>query len=201
MSLKKPFCYMVPILFLILAVQAQVWAGEPTDAIKRTSDKILAIVTDPGLKDAARADERKSLIRKAVDERFDWEEMSRRSLARHWAQRTDEEKKEFIEVYGHLLERTYMDKVEGYSGEKVYYVGEEVDGAYGAVDVKIVTLKNVEIPVQYRLKKKGNEWFVYDISIEGVSLVNNYRAQFNSILMNSSYKELVKKLKDKMVEK
>jgi len=189
------------ILFILMAMKAHGWAGEPTDKIKLTSDKILSIVTDQNLKDPARAKERKTLIRKAVDERFDWAEMSRRSLAVYWAKRTPEEKKEFISLYGQLLERTYLDKVEGYSGEKVIYEGESIDGDFSIVNVQIVTLKNVEIPVQYRLLKKGNNWLVYDIIIEGVSLVNNYRAQFNSILARSSFAELIKKLKEKTAEK
>lgn len=188
-------------LVFVLVIEAPLFAGEPTDKIKQTTDKILSIVTDQNLKDPAKAEERKRLVREAVDECFDWEEMSRRSLARYWRKRTDEEKKEFISLYAQLLERTYLDKVEGYSGEKVLYEGEKIDGNYSVVDVKIVTLKNVEIPVKYRLKKKGNDWLVYDISIEGVSLVNNYRAQFNNILMRSSFKELIKKLKKKVAVK
>ena len=174
------------------------WAGGPTEKIKDTTDKILSIVTDPALKDPARAEERKRLIRKAVDERFDWEEMSRRSLAREWLKRTDEEKQEFIGLFGELLERTYLDKVEGYSGEKVYYEGESVDGDYGVVEVEIVTSKDIEIPVKYRLRKKGEDWAVYDISIEGVSLVNNYRVQFKNIISRSSYGKLVERLRSKV---
>ncbi|HIJ58478.1 MAG TPA: ABC transporter substrate-binding protein, partial [Deltaproteobacteria bacterium] len=95
-------------------------------------------------------------------------------------------------------ERTYLDKVEGYSGEKVLYVGERVDGKYGIVVVKIVTKKDTEILVKYKLKNKGGEWLAYDISIQGVSLVNNYRKQFNSIMTRSSYEDLVKKLRKKV---
>jgi phospholipid transport system substrate-binding protein len=91
-----------------------------------------------------------------------------------------------------------MSKVEGYSGEKVLYEGERVDGDYATVKVKIVTKKNVDIPVEYRLKKEKNDWLVYDISIEGVSLVNNYRNQFNSTVTQSSYENLMKKLRAKV---
>ena len=173
-------------------------AAEPTDQIKKTTDKILAIVRDPALKAPGEATKRKKLIRDAVDERFDWEEMSRRTLARHWARRTKGEKKEFIDLFGVLLERTYIDQVGNYSGEKVVFMGQEVDGDYGIVKVKILTEKETEIPVWYRLKKKRNDWFVYDVSIEGVSLINNYRTQFNSIIVRSSYKNLIKKLRAKV---
>jgi phospholipid transport system substrate-binding protein len=96
--------------------------------------------------------------------------------------------------------RTYLDKVEGYSGEKVIYENERVDNNYGVVQVKIVTQQQTEIPTEYRLKRQGEGWLVYDISIEGVSLINNYRSQFNSIILRSSYGELIKKLKEKVAE-
>ena len=93
-----------------------------------------------------------------------------------------------------------MDRVGDYSGEKVLYGRESVDGDYGVVRIKIVTRKETEIPVMYRVKKKAGDWFVYDISVEGVSLVNNYRSQFNSIILKSSYKDLIKKLRAKVKE-
>ena len=166
--------------------------------MKDTTNKIIAIVTDPALKAPEKKKEKDALIRTAVDERFNWEEMSKRTLARHWAARTEEEKKEFISLFSKLLERTYLDKVEGYSGEKVLYVDQVVDGQYATVSVKIVTKKDTEISVLYRLKKDGDKWLVYDIVIEGVSLINNYRKQFNSIIVRNSYKELVEKLREKV---
>jgi len=190
---------MVPLLFFMtLVISGSSIAGGPTEDVRKTTDKLIAIVSDPAMKSADRAAERATRIRKAVDERFDWKEMSKRTLARHWKKRTEREKEEFIDLFGKLLERTYLDKVEGYSGEKVLYVGERVDGNYGIVVVKIVTRKDTEILVKYKLKKKGGKWLVYDISIEGVSLVNNYRKQFNSIMTRSSYEDLIKRLRTKV---
>jgi len=188
---------MVSVFLIILGTLAPAMAGEPTEQIKQTTDKILSILTDPNLKNPARAQERKQSVSRTIDERFDWEELARRSLAQHWAQRTPDEKKEFIQLYRELLERTYLNKVQDYSGETVRYEGESIESDYAMVKVRILTSKNTEIPVDYRVMKKGNNWLVYDISIEGVSLVNNYRSQFNSILQKSTYQELVKKLKDK----
>lgn len=189
------------IIVILVFFSAHVYAGEPTEKIKETTDKIIAIVTDPELKKPEMKEKRRKLIREAIDERFDWEEFARRSLSIYWRKRTPEEKKEFIKLYGKLLERTYLDKVEGYSGEKVYYTGEKIDGDYATVDVKVLTPEKVEIPIQYRMKKNHNRWMVYDIIIEGVSLVNNYRAQFKSIIMRSSYRGLIKKLREKVEEK
>jgi len=186
-------------VLLILAASASVTAaGEPTEQVRKTTDRIIAIVTDPGLKEADKSREKSRQIRNVVDDRFDWEEMSKRTLARYWKDRTENEKEEFIDLFGRLLERTYLDKVEGYSGEKVLYVDEKVEGKYAIVSVRIVTRQETEIQVDYRLQNKKNEWLVYDISIEGVSLVNNYRKQFSSIMTRSSYKDLVEKLRSKV---
>jgi phospholipid transport system substrate-binding protein len=177
-----------------------VWAGVPTEKVKETTDKIIAIVSDPALKEPAKEKERREQIRRAVDEMCDWQEMSRRSLGRYWAQRSEQEKKEFIRLFGHLLERTYVDKVEGYSGEQVIYTGERVDGDYAEVDVKIVTKKNTEIPVVYKLRSRDQQWWAYDMVVEGVSLVNNYRTQFSDIMAKSSFEGLMKKLREKSAE-
>ena len=187
--------------FLLMVIFATpCFARAPTDGIKKTTDRILVIVSDPALKGPENDKKRGALIREAVDERFDWEAMTQRSLARHWRKRTPAEKKEFITLFGKLLERTYLDKVGSYSGEKVIYVGESVDGKYATVTAKILTHSDTEVEVLYRLKDKNGDWRVYDISIEGVSLVNNYRKQFNSIISRSSYDELVRKLREKVAE-
>jgi len=172
-------------------------AGGPTDRMKDTTDKIIAIVSDPALKGPDKSEAKKQSIRAVVDEVIDWEEMSRRSLGIHWQKRTDEEKREFVRLFSQLIEKTYKDKVEDYAGEKVNYVGEKIDGDYAEVESRILTSKNTEIPVNYKMTRKQGKWWVYDIVIEGVSFVNNYRTQFNSILASSSYPGLVKQLKAK----
>jgi phospholipid transport system substrate-binding protein len=187
------FCF-----FFVLGTTVPVLAGEPTEQIKQTTDKILSVVKDPGLKSPSKAQERRRLIRKAADERFDWEEMARRSLGRYWTQRTTDEKEEFVSLYSKLVERTYMSQVENYSGESVRYGKETIDGDYAVVAVDILTRKNKDISVDYRLQKEGDQWLIYDVSIEGVSLVNNYRTQFNSIIQQSSYENLVKKMRAKV---
>ena len=186
---------------LMVTLAPPCFGGAPTDGIKKATDRILVIVSDPALKGPENKGKRGKLIRQAVDERFNWEAMTKRSLARHWRGRTEAEKKEFIELFGKLLERTYLGKVGSYSGEKVIYVGETIDGKYGTVTAKILTHSHTEVLVLYRLKIIGGDWRVYDISVEGVSLVNNYRKQFNSIILRSSYDDLVAKLREKVAEK
>ena len=183
--------------FLTLVMTLPSLAKQPMEQIRETTDRIIAIVSDPALKSPEKAKERKRLIRRAVDERFDWEEMSRRSLARHWKQRTEEEKREFIFLFGKLLERTYLEQVENYSGEKVLYLNETIEEkGFGDVRIKIITRQETEIPVRYKVKKNGDSWYVYDISVEGRSLVNNYRKQFRQM----SYKKLIKQLKAKVAQ-
>jgi phospholipid transport system substrate-binding protein len=198
MKLSRLYRWILPVCPFFLLV-APVFAGDAKDQIKQTTDRILSILSDPSYKGSGKTDLRRKEIRKAVDERFDWEEMAQRALATHWSKRSPEEKKEFVGLFRDLLARAYMDKVEGYSGEKIVYTSETVEEDRAVTKVKIVTSKNKEIPLEYRLMKKGPQWWVYDISIEGVSLVNNYRTQFNSIILKDGFDELVKKLKEKRI--
>ena len=197
---RRSFLLWLVTVFLLTGVSLSASAGTPTELIKETTDKIISILTDPDLK--GQPEKRRSLIRKAADEIFDWEEMSRRSLGHHWRKINEEERKTFVELFSQLLERTYMEKVEDYSGEKVSYLGgEKVEGDYATVEMKVLTSKNTEIPVVNKMKRTDGKWMVYDVAIEGVSLVNNYRTQFNSILSKSSFSELLDMLRKKISEK
>lgn len=175
-------------------------AGEPTEQVKETVDAVIKILNNKELKKPEKQEERRSKIREIVEKRFDFEEMAKRSLALHWKNRTPDEQKEFVSLFSDLLEDTYIRKIERYEDEKVVYTDERTDGPYATVKTKIITEKEVEIPVDYKIFKKGQKWEIYDIVIEGVSLVNNYRTQFNQIIRSGSYEELVKKLKKKTVK-
>ena len=196
--LQNFLCRTIALLLLIFGFAASSLAGEPTDHIRKTTDKMINILHDPVLKN--NVDERRKMLRNAVNERFDWREMAQRSLAHHWKSLSEEERKEFIPLFTDLLENTYMNRIENYSGDKVNYEDEKVQGNYSLVKVTIFTDKQVEIPVVYKMKKKGQEWMIYDVSIEGVSLVKNYRQQFDSVILSSSYQGLVEKLKEKVAK-
>lgn len=200
MGRKMLFFSMLCLVF-ILGYSLNAFAADPMETIRTTTNKIISIVSNPELKGPEKQEEREKLIRAAVDEIFDREEMSRRTLAIHWKGRTPEEREEFMKLFEDLLEQTYIDRVESYSGEKVDYEGERIQGNYAMVKVRIMAKEGTDIPVSYRMIKKNNNWFVYDVSIEGVSLINNYRTQFNSIIERSSFKELIKKLKAKVASK
>jgi phospholipid transport system substrate-binding protein len=173
-------------------------AGLATDQVKGTVDQVIKILTDPALKGEKKIRERRAKIRQVVLQRFGFTEMSKRSLGRYWSERTPEERTEFVRLYTDLLERAYIDRVDGYTGEQVVYLGESVDGDYSEVKSKIVTKRNQEIPILYRLQKTNANWEVYDVIVEGVSLVNNYRTQFSKIIRTSSYQGLVKKMQVKL---
>ncbi|MCZ7581816.1 MAG: ABC transporter substrate-binding protein [Fimbriimonadaceae bacterium] len=182
----------------ILAMPGQGLAGPATDQVKGTVDQVLEILTDPTLKDDRRTKERRAKLRQTVLERFDFSEMSKRSMGQHWKERSPEERTEFVGLFTDLLERAYIDRVEGYTGEQIVYLEERTDGNYSEVRTKIVTKRNQEIPIAYRLQRADSKWSVYDIVVEGVSLVNNYRTQFSKIIRTSSYRDLVKKMQAKV---
>lgn len=198
--MRRNFFIFLSLIIFVFFNLSVAYSGTPTEDIKKTVDKVLDILRNKELKKPEKTAERRALIRKAVDERFDFEEMSRRSLGIHWKDRTAEEKKEFVPLFTDLLERSYIKKIESYTDEEIIYTGETIEGEYASVKTKIVTKKNVEIPIEYRLFKKNAKWEVYDVIIEGVSLVNNYRTQFNKIIRTQSYAELVKRLKNKQEE-
>jgi phospholipid transport system substrate-binding protein len=165
--------------------------------MKGTIDEVLRIIRDKELKQAAKAEERRSLLEKAVAERFDYQEMSRRALGAPWKQLSDKEKQEFVALFQTLLTSSYAEKVESYSGEGVQYLNERIiDKDFAEVRTKILSGKT-EIPLDYRLINQGTDWRVYDVVVDGVSLVNNYRGQFTKILHASSYPDLVDQLRKK----
>jgi phospholipid transport system substrate-binding protein len=176
-------------------------AGPPTDQLRGSIERVLQILSDPGLKTEAKTSERRAAIRAVASDIFDFSEISQRSLARHWAPRTPAERQEFVRLFGDLLEQSYITKIEAYSGEKIQYAGEVPDGDQAVVKTRIVTKQGTEIPVDYRMFRNGDRWRAYDVNIEGVSLVSNYRTQFNTVIQRTGYPDLVSKLKAKQQER
>jgi phospholipid transport system substrate-binding protein len=197
MRIIRIFAINILLLCFLSLSEGSAYAGAPTDEMKQTIDKVMDILKNKELKKPANEKKRRAEILKVVSQRFDFAEMAKRSLGVYWGKRTPEEKKEFVPLYTDLLERTYIKKIEGYTDEKIAYTGEKISDGYAVVDTKVITTKNTEIPIRYRLQNENGQWMVYDVSIEGVSLINNYRNQFASIIHQGSYEELVKKLKSK----
>jgi phospholipid transport system substrate-binding protein len=191
-----------PLLFFCLSLLSAppCFAGDPTDQVKQRVDAVLDVVRNKELKKPENEKIRRAKIREIVDTIFDFPEMSRRSLAVHWKKRTPAEQKEFVSLFSDLLEDTYIKKIEKYRDEKILYSGESIRDSYAVVKTKVITKKETEIPIDYRLLKENNKWEVYDVVIEGVSLVNNYRSQFSEILASNPYSELVNRLKKKTLK-
>ncbi|MCP9439796.1 MAG: ABC transporter substrate-binding protein [Nitrospira sp.] len=172
------------------------YAGAPTEAMRTTIDEVLRILRQDELKQPGRAEERRQMLEKVVEARFDYQEMSKRALGAPWNTLSDEEKREFVTLFRTLLTNSYADKIETYSGEGVQYLNERTEKEYAEVRTKVLSEKT-EIPLDYRLIHKANDWRVYDVVIDGVSLVNNYRGQFAKIIKASSYADLVEQLRKK----
>jgi phospholipid transport system substrate-binding protein len=176
------------------------WAGAPTDLLRVQIDRAVKTLEEPELKKEGKTRERRVAVRRIAEDIFDFTETAKRSLGRHWQPRTPAERKEFVELFANLLERSYLSKIELYSGERIAYLGDTIEGDQATVRTRIVTKHGTEIPVDYKMYKQGDRWLVYDVIIEGVSLIANYRTQFNKIIQTSSYQELVRKMKTKQAE-
>ncbi len=187
----------VGLAILLLVQPVWVAAGVPGDQVRQTTDKLLAILKDPQLKGESKKNERRDKLKELIYQRFDFTEMARRSLGSEWRRRSLEEQKEFVKLFTGLLERAYLDNIESYNGEKFQYLKEQEDNNHAQVDTKIIDNKGQEVSVNYRLHKVNGDWKVYDVVIAEISLVNNYRSQFNRVLATSSYEELVNRMKGK----
>ncbi len=185
----------VTLTLLVVGIAPAALAGPATDQIKPQIDRVIATLENPALKGDGKTSERRQVLRGITDGVFDWTEMAKRALGRHWAGRTPTEQQEFVALFRELLERAYVAKIERYAGEPVAYVGEVADGEVTTVRTKITTRQNQEVPIDYRMFRDGERWRVYDVLIESISLVNNYRTQFDGIIKTTSYEELVKRLK------
>jgi phospholipid transport system substrate-binding protein len=193
----------VPVVILALGLtlaSSTAGAGPATDQVKASVDRVVGILQDPELRKPAKTAQRRAQIREVARQLFDFEEMSRRVLGRHWGPRSPEERKRFTELFTDLLESTYVSKIESYGGEKIVYLPEQADGGQATVRSKLITEQGTEIPIDYRLHRTGERWAAFDVLVEGVSLVSNYRTQFNRIIAQESYGGLVKRLEQKSRE-
>ena len=188
------------IVALALLAGRAAQAGPPTDQLKGGIDRVLAILQDPALKQPGKAEERRQKIRTIANEVFDWTETGKRALARHWQGRSPQEREEFSKLFADLLERSYVGKIEAYSGEKILYGEETLDGDQATVRTKLLTKNGNQIPIDYQMHKVDERWRIYDVKIENVGLVSNYRSQFNRIIQQSGYPDLVQRLKTKQEE-
>jgi phospholipid transport system substrate-binding protein len=170
-------------------------AGQVSDQLRSRLDRVVSILEDRSLR--ARPEARRAELRGAATEIFDFTEITRRSLGRHWQAATPAEREELVQLFTALLERSYVDRVEQFNGERITLAGEVLDGELATVRTRLVGKSGTETAVDYRLHRVGDRWLAYDVSVEGVSMVANYRAQFNKIIQASSAQGLVQRLRAK----
>lgn len=194
---RKHMGLFLSLVAFILGAYSETWAGEPLELVKTAVDKVFQILGDPQLKTQEKKSERIERLKQAVNPIFDYDEMARRSLGQHWRKRTPAEQEEFTALFRAFLESVYSEKTDIYSGEKIVFGRETVDGDFAQVEASVINAKKEQTPVIFRLWRSGGKWKVYDAVVENISIVNNYRAQFERVISKSSYEDLKKMLKDK----
>lgn len=187
--------------WLLLAGALAAPAQTPREAVQAAVARVIEVLHDSE-RDAFDRDYpvRHAEIRRIANNLFDFDEMARRTLSRHWAQRSTEERAEFVGLFTDLLERSYIGKIEAHSGEKIAYVGEALDGNYATVRSRVTTKRRTDTALDYRLLQKDGRWKVYDVLINGVSFVSTYRSEFNRIIRLSSYTSLIDQMRKKRIE-
>jgi len=172
-------------------------AGEPLEVVRVAVDKAVQILKDPKLQSQDKKKERVDRLREALNPIFDYEEMAKRALGTHWRRRTPAEQEEFVKLFRDFLERIYSDKIDLYGGEKVRFGREVIDKDFAQVESAVIKPNGEEIAVSYKLRQMNGQWKVYDVVVENISIVNNYRSQFDRVISSSSYEALVKRLQEK----
>jgi len=180
------------VLSTVLVAVSVAWAGAPTEEVRQYTDQVVKILENPQLRSA----DKRAAVRKVAIEIFDVNETAKRALGTHWQTRSGAERDEFVNLFADLLERTYISKIDLFGGERLQYTTESIDGDFAVVRAKVVTSKGTEVPVEARMLKRGDHWQIYDIAIQNISLIANYRTQFDRIIRTSSYQDLVRRLRE-----
>jgi phospholipid transport system substrate-binding protein len=188
------------ILLLVLFPAHGTWAGAASDQLRAGIDRVFTILADPELEGDTKLNQRRTAIVTVASELFDFGEMAKRSLGQYWAQRTLAERGEFVRLFTAVVERSYISKVDQRGAGKMAVQGEHVDGEYAIVRTTLPRSSGQEVPIDYRMHNIDDRWRVYDLTVDGISLVANYRAQFNKIIRTSSYEALVAKFRSFQVE-
>ncbi|MGH7794497.1 MAG: MlaC/ttg2D family ABC transporter substrate-binding protein [Candidatus Binatia bacterium] len=196
MNLKTGFFSIVALLMVVCSGKLAD-AGEPTEAIRGAVDQGVEILKNAKLDSQKQRTQVIDRLRQIVYPLFDFNEMAKRSLGANWRRVNSQQQKEFVSTFTALLEKTYADQIDLYNGQKVVYTGESIDGDYAQVDSRVIDKDGQTYSVVYRLHKVDGKWRIYDVVAENISLVNNYRSQFNRVIAKSSFEELLKTMKEK----
>jgi len=188
------------ILLFALVPARGAWGGPPSDQLRAGVARVFKILGDPELGGDTKVNQRRAAIVIVANEMFDFGEMAKRSLGQYWAQRTPTERGEFVRLFTELVQRSYISKVDQHGVHTMTVQGEQIDGEYAVVRTTLPLSSGHELPIDYSMRGTDDHWRVYDLSVDGISLVANYRAQFNKIIRTSSYEALVAKIKSRQAE-
>jgi phospholipid transport system substrate-binding protein len=194
--MRKRLAILSILMVFVLAVP--VYAGIPLNTAQSAVNRVLEVLRDPKLKSPAAKEIKKEKLRIIYKDMFDEIEFSRRTLARNWNKFTPAQRAEFVNLFEQVLEKAYIDKILAYSNEKVnFYKETMISENQAEIQSRIIT-PSKEIPINYRMIRKGNQWKTYDVVVENVSLVQNYRTQFNDILASNTPEQLLEILRKKV---
>lgn len=195
-----PLVLAIAALGALVVAPVRASAGVPTETLRPAIDQVLRILKDPALQGPAHTRERRAAIRAVMVTVIDFREAGRRALGVHWQARTDAERAQFVALFRDLVTASYAATLEGYSGERVEFVGEIEDDGVATVSTRVERRQGPPVPIAYRMHRPANRWLVYDVIVEGTSLVANYREQFNTVVRTASYEELVRRIKARVAE-
>lgn len=193
-------CVMLGVLAVLTGFVARAGAGAATDHLRPAVEQVFRILDDPRLKGPAMRQERRAAIRRVMDGVIDFPDAARRALGPYWRERSETERTEFVALFRELVTYSYIRRIELYTGEEVIYLAESTDDGSATVRTKIVSRQRPDLPVDYRMHRLDGRWLVYDVLVEGASLIANYRAQFHTIIQTSSYTELIRRIKSRLTE-
>ena len=188
------------IVGMVLGAVSGAQAGPVTNQLRDDLAQVFRVIEETSVERAGAngidVGKRREAIRRVAAPVFDWREMTSRTLGQHWQARSEAERTEFVQIFSDLVNRAYITQLERYSGEAIRYISERIEGDLGGVSTRFVTKQGREIPVDYRVISRDGRWRIYDVVVQGVSLVSNYRSQFDKVIRSSSYPELVKRIRD-----
>ena len=197
MKLKTWFSLTIVAVLMLVCSGKSAAAAEPTEAIRGAVNQGLKILKNTKVDSPKQRVQVIDRLRQIVYPLFDFNEMAMRSLGANWRRLNSQQRKEFVSTFTALLEKTYADQIFLYNGQQVIFTGESIDGDYAQVDSQIIDKNGQTYSVAYRLHKVDGKWKIYDVVAENISVVNNYRSQFNRVLAKSSFEDLLKIMKEK----
>lgn len=191
--------FALTLIFSLALMTSRALAESPMDVAQSTIEQVLRILKNPALKGQANRRQRLNEIKQVINQRFDYREMAKRCLAQHWVSLSEAQRDEFVRLFKNLLEASYADRFDKYENERVSYKGQSQNDGYAEVRIEII-MPNDRIPLTFRLLQEDSHWMIYDVIIEEVGLVSNYRSQFSRVIQESSYAGLVRRLQAKVTE-